>query len=182
MDYLQRFNFNTMHTPGETNMLADALSRLYEGTTKEETPEEEIAHERIKDINTGLFAMTASPILTTTNKEQQPLRKQLQKQYPSSSLQYLAPSNLHAPKMPRYYKKERQCDAFLHHTACTAPSGCPYHYSTAIYPTESAYEPENQHLARFATSQNHDDDAPNDDDWENTYSDPDKNFYNENQI
>src|SRR5215211_7640335 len=51
MQFMQRFDFETIHTPGETNILTDALSRLYENT--ENVTIEEIAQEEMKDINTG---------------------------------------------------------------------------------------------------------------------------------
>ena len=40
MEYMQRFEFNIEHIPGDTNTLADSLSRLYEDTTDEVTLEE----------------------------------------------------------------------------------------------------------------------------------------------
>ena len=40
MEYMQRFEFNIQHIPGNTNTLADSLSRLYEETTDKVTLEE----------------------------------------------------------------------------------------------------------------------------------------------
>jgi hypothetical protein len=43
MNFMQRFEFRKQHQPGRTNMLADALSRLYEDITKDKIGTEEIA-------------------------------------------------------------------------------------------------------------------------------------------
>src|ERR1041385_1660935 len=110
MDYLQRLSFETMHTPGETNMLADALLRLYEDIQEKDIEQEDIVQEETKDINTGLFALvaTVNP-KTSTDYLKNRLPNNLRQ--PSSSLQHLSPpSHLHATKMPRYYKKEYQCN------------------------------------------------------------------------
>jgi hypothetical protein len=43
MNYMQRFEFRIQHQPGITNMLADALSRLYEDIPKDRIGTEEMA-------------------------------------------------------------------------------------------------------------------------------------------
>jgi hypothetical protein len=43
MNYMQRFEFRIQHQPGRTNMLADALSRLYEDIPKNRIGTEEMA-------------------------------------------------------------------------------------------------------------------------------------------
>jgi hypothetical protein len=43
MNYMQRFEFRIQHQPGRTNMLADALSRLYEDIPKDRIGTEEMA-------------------------------------------------------------------------------------------------------------------------------------------
>jgi hypothetical protein len=43
MNYMQRFEFRFQHQPGRTNMLADALSRLYVDIPKDRIRTEEMA-------------------------------------------------------------------------------------------------------------------------------------------
>jgi hypothetical protein len=61
LEYIQRFDFYIEHTPGQTNLLADILSRLYEDEDKGDTPIGEFLHYNIKPGKTRKKWVRAKP-------------------------------------------------------------------------------------------------------------------------
>src|ERR1043165_2229139 len=71
LEYLQRFQFDILHTPESINTLADILSRLYEDCEKEKVPSEQYVNEEttLSKEDSPLFNNTA----TTTDRKRIPI-------------------------------------------------------------------------------------------------------------
>jgi hypothetical protein len=155
------FEFEIMHTPGETNQLADALSRLYENDDIKEVPKGEFLEEHLKRED-----------FTSDEDFQQQTPLQPTKAYTSSSLHVEPPSLYHFKPTSLSINEmsysngtssNAKCDANLHWTACLSKEGCPFHYSSTYMETHSAFAPHNDNYDRFYNGLGTDNNGP--DEW-----------------
>jgi hypothetical protein len=157
LEYIQIFDFHIQYTPGQTNQLAETLSRLYEEESKEDTPADEFLQENIKrensDCNEALYKLptTKPPQTTTTTLQNQPTTSQ-----PHST-------SFCSDAMPPYRSQTsslrparsssnapRQCDPNLHWSHCLSRDSCPYHYSSGFMETFSTYRSNSDYHRQFA--------------------------------
>jgi hypothetical protein len=169
LEHMQMFEFEILHTPGETNQLADALSRLYENDDIKEVPKEEFLDEHLKGED---FASDEDFHHHTTHKPTSSLHVE-----PSSSFYNFKPISLFKPTsfainaMPSNGTSSNACDAGMHWTACRSKDGCPFHYSSTIMETHSAFAPHyDNNYPQFSGG------ADNNNGWDASYDSDDENY------
>jgi hypothetical protein len=140
LEYMQRFNFTIKYAPGSTNILADALSRIYE-REKELTGKklEKVVNMDVKDLEEREYG-TMKSIKASGNPEEE-------LQNDSSNEDNYLPTDLKdfrnssaftsygsmAPRRPT-------CDAGLHWKFCQLKdAGCPFHGTTGIFVSDSRW-------------------------------------------
>jgi hypothetical protein len=142
MDYIQRFNFEIRYEPGGTNLLADALSRIYYDIGADEIQPEEQVIDMEKDEKW-------MPPKQHLNKEEFPTNfpdhhletQRITNLLQRSSIREQTTSIPHVMAMS--IPRRPECDIGLHWSLCKLRRGkgpgCPFHYSTAGFATYSEY-------------------------------------------
>jgi hypothetical protein len=142
MDYIQRFNFEIRYEPGGTNLLADALSRIYYDIRTDEIQPEEQVIDMEKDEKW-------MPPKQHLNKEEFPTNfpdhhletQRITNLLQRSSIREQTTSIPHVMAMS--IPRRPECDIGLHWSLCKLRRGkgpsCPFHYSTAGFTTYSEY-------------------------------------------
>jgi hypothetical protein len=158
LEHMQMFEFEILHTPGETNQLADALSRLYENDDIKEVPKGEFLEEHLKRedfaSNDDFHHQTTLQPTKAYSLHYQPVPP-LHSRPTSHAINEMSNSN--------GTSSNAQCDANLHWTACLSKDGCPFHYSSTYMETHSAFAPHNENYDRFYNGLGTDHHGP--DDW-----------------
>jgi hypothetical protein len=172
IEHMQMFEFEILHTPGETNQLADALSRLYENEDIKEVPKEEFLEKHLKREDFAsdddfYHQTTLQPTRTCSSLHVEP----------TTSLYRFKPTSFSINEMSYSHgtSSNAKCDANLHWTACLSKEGCLFHYSSTYMETHSAFAPHNDNYDRFYNGLGTDNNGP--DDWpddtsEASYSGP----------
>lgn len=147
MDYIQRFNFEIRYEPGGTNLLADALSRIYYDISKDEIqPEEQVVDmddntERSKEDLNAIESPTETEHQNGSNQQVEDKISKIQFFTKPLSLKRESASIPHVMAMA--IPKRPECDIGLHWALCKLRrgkgTGCPFHYSTGRFTTHSDY-------------------------------------------
>jgi hypothetical protein len=145
LEHMQMFEFEILHTPGETNQLADALSRLYENDDIKEVPRGEFLEEHLKRED---FASNDDFHHQTTLQPTKAYTPSSLHVEPPSSFYHFKPTSLFKPTssfeinaMPSNGTSSNACNASMHWTACRSKDGCPFHYTSTFMETHSAFAP-----------------------------------------
>jgi hypothetical protein len=152
MEYMQRFDFRIQFQPGSTNILADALSRIYENE-----PEEGVKNETAEDLEEQAEKEYLYSIDFPTDEEiQNELDNEDRQQItnPHSSRTSIARSETTIPHVMARTKairskKPRMCDKGLHWFLCRSREGCPWHGTIGTFQTRSRYMEESRYLKQF---------------------------------
>jgi transposase InsO family protein len=142
MDYIQRFNFEIRYEPGGTNLLADALSRIYYDIRTDEIQPEEQVIDMEKDqkwippkqhLNKEEFPTDVPDHHLETQRITNLLQRSSIREQTTSIPHVMAMS---IPRRP-------ECDIGLHWSFCKLRRGkgpgCPFHHSTTGFATYSEY-------------------------------------------
>jgi hypothetical protein len=141
MKYMQRFEFRIQHQPGRTNMLADALSRLYEDITKDKIGTEEMAdginNEEDNEFSETYLSTIEFPADQDIERELN-LEDEAKRTYPFKSPSIprtlsIIPHVVAKAKNPL----SKKCRPGINYRFCKSRKGCPWHGTTATFPTYS---------------------------------------------
>jgi hypothetical protein len=156
LEYVQMFDFHIEHTPGQTNQLADTLSRLYEDEEKGTTPTGQFLLDNIKsgnsDSNNALFSLPTTDASSTTTTTLRTTTAQPHSTFYSSNAMppYRSQTSSFRPKGPSRYAR---CDPSLHWSHCLSRDGCPYHHETGFMETFSTYRSNYDYQRQFRDSE-----------------------------
>jgi hypothetical protein len=153
MNYMQRFEFRIQHQPGRTNMLADALSRLYEDIPKDRIGTEEMAD----GINNGEDNEFSEGYLNTIDfpadeeiEQELRLEDEAKRTYPFKTPSIPRTLSIIPHVMAKAKKPlSKKCRPGINYRFCKSKEGCPWHGTTATFPTDSLYMDEKRYNLQF---------------------------------
>jgi hypothetical protein len=170
LEYIQMFDFHIEHTPGQTNQLADTLSRLYDD--EQNTPTSEFLQDNIKtgnsNSNEALYRLpTTDSSPATTN----PFQTHLTTSHPHSTFYSSDAMPPYRPQTSSFrtagasrHANRQRCDPTFHWSHCVFRDGCPYHYSSGFMETFSAYKSNYDYHRQFLDEK---------DEWDDDRGNPD---------
>jgi hypothetical protein len=153
MNYMQHFKFKIQHQPGRTNMLADALSRLYENIPKDRIGTEEMAdginNEEDNEFSDKYLSTIEFPADEEIERELN-LEDEAKRTYPFKTPTIprtlsVIPHVMAKAKQPR----SKKCRPGINYRSCKSKKGCPWHGTTATLPTDSLYMDEKRYDLQF---------------------------------
>jgi hypothetical protein len=157
MNYIQRFEFRIQHQPGRTNMLADALSRLYEDILSDRIRMEEMAD----GINNGEDNEFSEQYLNTLEFEADEeiqrelnLEDEVKQTYPFQPPSIPRTLSI-VPHVMAKAKKPlpKKCRSGINYQFCNKEEDrCPWHGTTATVSTYSRYMDEERNEPQFETN------------------------------
>jgi hypothetical protein len=153
MNYMQRFEFRIQHQPGRTNMLADALSQLYEDIPKDRIGTEEMAD----GINNGDDNEFSEGYLNTIDfpadeeiERELRLEDEAKRTYPFKTPSIPRTLSIIPHVMAKAKKPlSKKCRPGIDYRFCKSKEGCPWHATTVTFPTYSLYMDEKQYNLQF---------------------------------
>jgi hypothetical protein len=153
MNYMQRFEFRIQHQPGRTNMLADALSRLYEDIPKDRIGTEEMAdginNEEDNEFSDKYLSTIEFPADEEIERELN-LEDEAKRTYPFKPPSIPRTLSIIPHVMAKAKKPlSKKCRPGINYRFCKSKEGCPWHGTTATFPTYSLYMDEQRYNLQF---------------------------------
>jgi hypothetical protein len=148
MNYMQRFEFRIQHQPGRTNMLADALSRLYEDIPPDRIGTEEMAdginNEDHNEFSEKYLITIEFPADEEIERELK-LEDKAKHTYPFKTPSIPRTLSIIPHVMTKAKKPlSKKCRPGINYQFCKSKEdGCPWHGTRATFPTYSRYMDEN---------------------------------------
>jgi hypothetical protein len=153
MNYMQRFEFRIQHQPGRTNMLADVLSRLYKDIPKDRIGTEEMAdginNEEDNEFSDKYLSTIEFPADEEIERELN-LEDEAKRTYPFKPPSITRTLSIIPHVMAKAKKPlSKKCRPGINYRFCESKEGCPWHGSTATFPTNSLYMDEQRYNLQF---------------------------------
>jgi hypothetical protein len=154
MNYMQHFEFRIQHQPGRTNMLADALSRVYEDIPRDRIGTEEMAEGINNEDDNEFSDKYLSTIEFTADEEierELRLEDEAKRIYPFKTPSIPRTLSIIPHVMAKAKKPlSKQCRPGINRRFCKSKEeGCPWHGTTATFPTNSLYMDEKRYNLQF---------------------------------
>jgi hypothetical protein len=150
---MQRFEFRIQHQPGRTNMLADALSRLYENITKDKIETKEMADGINNEEDNEFSKKYLSTIEFPADEEiegELKLEDEAKRTYPFKPPSIPRTLSIILIVMAKAKKPlSKKWRPGINYRFCKSRKGCPWHGTTATFPTYSLYMDEEQYNLQF---------------------------------